>query len=324
MPETLDFNALVYRKDIFDSLDLMVPDTWDEVIDILPELQRYGMDFYHPIADGTTSLKWFYQTAPFVYLHGGKLYNDDGLTTAIDSSNSVEGINYLVNLFKQYSMPTQVMRFSNSFRYSTVPVGIVDFNNYLQIKNTAPELMGQWELSSYPGIEQEDGSIDRWFIANGTNGMIFNDSERKQESWEFLKWWMSTETQTTYSYNLQATFGPEFVWLSGNKNALANSPIENQHKQIIMESVEWIRDVPRTPGQYMLERGLSDIWNKAVFDDYTTRVAVDLQKLTVDREIERKMIEFGFIDKDGNQLKEFTIRDIDWVQEQIRIAKGAE
>ncbi|MDC0558850.1 extracellular solute-binding protein, partial [Candidatus Izimaplasma bacterium] len=48
VPETLAFNALVYRKDVFRSLELEVPDTWDDVLGILPKLQRYDMNFYYP------------------------------------------------------------------------------------------------------------------------------------------------------------------------------------------------------------------------------------------------------------------------------------
>ncbi len=321
IPETLDFNALVYRKDVFNALDLDVPNTWDDVVELLPELQSYGMSFYHPIADGKTSLKWFYQTSQFIYQFGGSLYTEDGASTAIDNEQGVEGINFLVNLFKKYSLPTQIMLFSNDFRYGTAPIGIVDFNNFLQIKNTAPELVGQWALSDYPAVIDDEGNLNRWFIANGTNGMIFNESKREDEAWEFLKWWMDAETQTVYAYNLQSTYGPEYIWLSGNVNALADSPLENAHKQVIMDQVQWINDIPRTPGQYMLERGLSDIWNKAVFDNYSTRVAVDVQTLTIDREIKRKMVEFGYLDEEGNVLKEFKIRDITWIEEQIQNAK---
>ena len=52
MPETLDFDAVIYRTDIFENLGLEVPDTWDELIDLLPSLQRYGMNFYHNISSG--------------------------------------------------------------------------------------------------------------------------------------------------------------------------------------------------------------------------------------------------------------------------------
>ena len=42
MPETLEFNALVYRTDVFDSIPgLYVPDTWEDVVGLLPTLQRY-------------------------------------------------------------------------------------------------------------------------------------------------------------------------------------------------------------------------------------------------------------------------------------------
>ena len=128
---------------------------------------------------------------------------------------------------------------------------------------------------------------------------------------------MSEETQTNYSYTLQTTFGPEYVWLSANLDAVANSPLDDADKQVVLESAKWLRDVPRTPGQYMLERGLSDIWNRSVFDGVSTRVAIDRQVVTINREMEKKMIEFGFIDIEGNILKEFKVRDIDWIYKQL-------
>lgn len=317
LPETLEFQALIYRKDIVESLGLTIPNTWSDVVDILPVLQRFGMNFYHPTAGGT-SLKWFYQTSPFIYQNGGTLYHEDGLSTAIDTPESVKGLLQLTQLFRANALPAQVANFYNSFRYATLPIGITQFGEYLQIKNAAPELVGKWALAPYPGTEQSDGSIDRWFISNGVGSVIFKDSTRPEESWEFLKWWMSEEVQTTYSYTLQSTFGPEYVWLSANLDAVNNAPIEENDKQVILESATWLRDVPRTPGQYMLERGLSDIWNRSVFDGNSTRVSVDKQVIGINREIRKKMIEFGFIDEEGNVLKEFIVRDIDWIIEQIK------
>ncbi len=316
LPETLEFQATFYRTDILNSLGVQTPDTWEDVTNLLPTLQRYGMNFYHPTAGGT-SLKWFYQTSPLIYQNGGSLYTEDGLQTTINSKESVEGLSQLNQLFTKYAMKEQVISFYNSFRYGTLPVGIGNFSEYLQIKNAAPELVGKWDISLYPGTEQEDGSINRWFISNGVGSLIFKDTDKPDQSWEFLKWWMSEETQTNYSYTLQTTFGPEYVWLSANLDAVANSPLDDTDKQIILESAKWLRDVPRTPGQYMLERGLSDIWNRSVFNGISTRVAIDRQVVTINREMEKKMIEFGFIDIEGNKLKDFIVRDIDWVYEQL-------
>lgn len=324
MPETLEFNALVYRKDVFNSLDLEVPDTWDDVIGLLPTLQRYDMNFYYPTSGGT-SLKWFYQTSPLIYQNGGTLYSEDGLTTSIDEEKSYLGLKLLGDLYTTYSLPEQVPIFYNSFRYNKLPVGIIDFNTYMQLKNAAPELVGQWEIAPYPGIyNEETDTVERWYIGNGTGGVMFKNSNDIEGSWEFMKWWMSTVTQTEFAYTLQATYGPEFLWLSGNLNAIENSPLDNADKQIILEQIKWLRDVPRTPGQYMLERGLSNIWNTVTFDGTPVRVAIDREVIIIDREIKRKMIEFGYLDNEGNVLKPYSIRDIDWIQEQMDNAKEGE
>jgi len=324
MPETLDFSALVYRKDVFNALELEVPDTWDDVIGILPTLQRYDMNFYYPTAGGT-ALKWFYQTSPLIYQFGGSLYTPDGLGTTINEEASVKGLQLLGDLYTTYSLPEQVAVFYNSFRYNKLPVGIIDFTTYLQLKYAAPELTGQWALAPYPGIyNEETESVDRWYIGNGTGGVMFEDSDDPIGAWGFMKWWTSAETQSQFAYTLQSTYGPEFLWLSSNLEAVANSPIDNVDKQVILEQIKWLRDVPRTPGQYMLERGLSNIWNTVTFDGTPVRVAIDKEVILINREMKRKLVEFGYLDSEGNVLKPYIIRDVDWIQFKMDEAKDGD
>lgn len=320
LPESLNVHTLVYRKDILNGLNLEVPDTWQNVIDMLPELQRFGMNFYFLTAGGG-SLKWFYQTSPFIYQLGGSLYDPSGFRSALDSPEAVAGIRFLTDLFTLYSMPKQVPSFFNSFRQGILPIGIADFGTYLLLKNAAPELAGQWGIAPYPGKVNVNGEVVRWDIVNGTGSMIFNSTDKPDEAWEFLKWWMETETQTAYAFNLMSTFGPEFVWLSANLDAVANTPIPFDDRQTILEQARWLNDVPRTPGQYMLERGLSDIWNTVVFDGTPVRIAIDRQKQRIDREIRRRMIEFGFLDRNGEVIRPYIIRDINWVKQQITNAR---
>lgn len=321
LPETLDFNVLMYRSDIFDALNFMVPDTWDEVIQILPELQQYGMDFYHPISGGG-STKYFYQTSGFIMQYGGSLYSEDGTRAAIDSKESIQGLTFLNQLFTNYSLPEQVQSFYNAFRYSTVPIGIGDFNSYLLIKNAAPEITGQWKIAPYPSITPDSGETNRYYIANGTASLVLNGTKKPNESWAFLKWWLCEETQTNFAFNLQSTYGPMYAWLSGNINAVANSPLPEADKQIILEQVRWLVDVPRTPGQYMLERSLSNIWTSVVFDGDSTGIAVDKYTILIDREIRKKMIEFGFIDNDGTVIKTYSIPTIEWIKQQMAESTG--
>ncbi|MBO7402366.1 MAG: extracellular solute-binding protein [Lachnospiraceae bacterium] len=322
LPETLNFYALAYRTDIFSSLELTPPDTWEDVVNQLPELQRYGMNFYHNISAGV-GYKWFYQTVPLIYQHNGKLYTEDGLATAIDRPEAVAGVQALGNLFLAYSLDKQVNSFFNSFRYSILPVGIIDSNEYILLKNGAPELEGQWALADFPGTVQEDGSISRWYVANGTGGIVFKETKHANEAWAFLKWWTEKETQVNYTYTLRSTYGKEFFWLSSNVEAVNEAPIDQADKDVILESIKWLRDVPRSMGQYLVDRSLSDIWNKMIHDGVSAQVVIDEQTIPINREIKKKMQELGYLDEEGNVTIPYVIRDVDWVEEQIEKAKGA-
>lgn len=327
VPETTDFNAVVYRKDIFNSLGIEVPTTWDELIEILPALQRYGMNFYHNIGIAGTSYKWFYQTTPMILQNGGELYTEDGTKTAIDTKEAVKGLQVLGDLFTKYSLEPEVASFFNSFRYATLPIGIVGMEDYTLIKNGAPELEGQWAITPYLGTVGADGNVDKTFIANGTGGVMFGSNEgepteRQKKAWEFLKWWTSTQVQTDYAYTLRSTYGKAYHWLSANLEALQNVPVEEADKQVILEQVNYVTDIPRTPGQYLLERTISDVWRTIVYDGTSAQVAVDEATLDVNKEIQRKMKEFGYFNEDGEQIEPYVIRDKEWIQEQQDKAKA--
>lgn len=320
LPETTDFQTLIYRTDIFDQIGLTPPSTWKDVTDMLPTLQRYGMNFYHNIAGGV-GYKWYYQTTAQIFQNQGKLYTDDGLRTAIDQPAAVNGIQALGDLFIKYSLPKEVVSFFNSFRSGLYPVGIVSLNDYILFKNGAPELEGQWALAPYPGTVQPDGSIDRSYIANGNAGIIFKDTDKAEQAWEFMKWWTDYETQVNYSYTLQSTYGKAFVWLSSNVDAIADSPIDQADKEVILEQIKWLKDTPRTPGQYLLERSISDIWNAMINNGTSAQVAIDEKVIDINREIKKKMTELGYYDEQGNLLKPYVIRDYDWIAEQVEKAK---
>jgi ABC-type glycerol-3-phosphate transport system substrate-binding protein len=317
-PETITFAATVYREDILRQLNIPPPDTWDDVTDMMAELQRFDMSFYMPIASGV-GYKWFYQTSPLIYQNNGLLYRNDGLGTAINETNAVKGITFLGDLFTTYSLAEQVPVFFNSFRLGQTPVGIIDAETYILLTYGAPELMGQWSIIPYPGTRQEDGSILRWYIANGTGSIIFENTERANDAWSFIKWFLGDETQTDFAFSLFANY--RIFHMPSNIRALGNIPIDDKDKQIILDSVPWLRDAPRSPGQYLLERSLSDIWNTIVFDGTPARVAIDRYVVEIQREFRKKMTEFGYLDSQGELIKPYVIREVDWIVEQIENAR---
>ena len=317
VPEQTDFNAVVYRKDIFKQLEIKVPDNWDELIDILPTLQRYGKNFYHNISLGVTGYKWFYQTAPMILQNGGQLYVQDKngiVKTGVDSKNAIRGMQLLGDLFNKYSLDTSVNSFFNSFRYSTLPIGIIGMEDYTLIKNGAPELDGEWEIAPYIGTKQKDGVTNRTFVANGTGATIMKDSKKKEAAWEFIKWWTSKDVQTEYTNTLTSSYGKTYFWLSSNLDALQNNPMDEKDKNVMLKQINWVTDVTRTPGQYLLERTISNIWTNMVFDGVSAQVSVDEKKADVNKEITRKMTELGYYNDKGKLVKKFKLRGYDWIK----------
>lgn len=312
LPETQDFFVQFYRKDILNTLNIPVPNTWDDVISILPELQRYGMNYYTPIA-GAVGSKPFQTTAPYIFQFQGSLYSKDGLRTTIDDQNSLKGIQFMTDLNTIYSLPLQVPSFYNDFRYGTLPIGISTFQTYVQLMSAAPEIAGSWAISPSPGIKQKDGTVARWETGSAQSAMIFKGTKDKKKSWELLKWWLSSKTQTDFAFNLQTTYGPTYMWNTANLVAFKNLPWPEAAKETILKQWEYLEEVPKTPGSYMLERELSNIWNKIIFNGENTRSAVDDSVITINREFSRKLEEFGYM-KNGKMVKPYPIPTINQVK----------
>jgi len=318
VPENVNFALTVYRTDIFGQLGIEPPDTWEDVAAIQAELLRFNMSFFKPIATGP-GRKNFWQTAPLIYQHGGRLYHDDGRHTAIDEAAAVRAISQLGDLFNISALHEHIPVFFNSFRFNQTPVGIISAPEYMLLQYAAPEIWGQWNIAPFPGTIQEDGSISRYFIMNGTSSIIFENSDMIDEAWSFLKWFLSYEIQRDFAFELFSNY--HMLWLPSNIAALSQLPLDHNHLEIILDSMQWMRDPPRSPGHYILERRLSDIWNSIVFEGASPRTAIDSSVIEINREFNRRMIEFGFIDTQGNQLQPYIIRELDWVLEQIENAR---
>ncbi|MCH5194084.1 MAG: extracellular solute-binding protein [Oscillospiraceae bacterium] len=316
MPETMNFWVLVYRTDVLEKLGLGVPDTMQDVIDILPELQMRGLNFYYPTA-GMRAMRNFHGTTPLIVQNGGALYSGTAQGgTTLGSEASVNGFTALTDLFTVYDMPVDIDNFYQHFRNGDIPIGICDYGTYNLISNAAPELAGSWDISIVPGTEKEDGSIDRSTCGCAESTVIFkSDSDREAKAWEFVKWWSSTEVQSEFGQTMQITYGDEYLWTTANVEAFAQLPLDSAHKQVVLEFAGNVVDVARVPGTYMLEREMSNAFNSIVVNGDSAQSRIDEAVKTIDREIVRKLEEFGYIDSDGNTIKDYVIPNIDSVKE---------
>ncbi|MGI6360325.1 MAG: extracellular solute-binding protein [Acholeplasmatales bacterium] len=317
LPETQNFSILFYREDVMNKLNIEIPDTWDDVLSILPELQRYGLNFFVPLSTAG-AFKGFIHTMPFIKQYQGKIYSHDALETAIDSEEVIRAMTLMSDLYTIYSLPREVGSFYNSFRYGDLPIGIGDFGMYVRLLHAAPEIAGLWKIALLPGVKQENGVIDRSFVGASTSGIIFKKSKKQQDAWKFLDWWTDKDTQVMYANNLINSMGPEYMWNTSNIEAFKEMDWDEEDKEVFLEQWKWINDTEKTPAAYMIERELSNAWNRIVFNGINVRTAIEDATVIINKEITRKMKEFGYIDQKGNTLKpcilpsKETIGDILW------------
>ncbi|MDY0318240.1 MAG: extracellular solute-binding protein, partial [Candidatus Izemoplasmatales bacterium] len=316
LPETQNFWVTFYREDILvDGLGLTVPDTWEDVINILPQLQRYGMNYYEPLAL-FRGFKPFVATMPFIYQFDGNLYSEDGISTEINSEESLAGMRLMTDLFTVYNMPKEIPNFYQHFRYGTLPIGISDLSTYLQLTIAAPEIAGKWNIALHPGVEKEGGEVVRWAASGAQASMILSGTDQPEDSWKFLEWWMSTDVQSQFAMRLQTTYGIEYLWNTANLEAFRELPLPQEHINIILEQWEYALEASRIPGAYMVEREISNAWNKIVFDDENPRIALDEAAKISNREILYKMEEFGYV-QDGVIVQDYKVPTIynidDWL-----------
>jgi len=312
IPETQDFWVTFYRSDILASLDLPVPRTWDEVIAILPELQRYGMN-YNTALSGGTGLRGYLVTAPYLFNFGAKLYSQDGFASGLQTDEAIAAVRFMAESFTIYGMPLTTASFYESFRYGTIPIGVSNFETYIKLMTAAPELDGLWGIDLYPATVLPDGTHNRYATGSAQTSLMFANTDKPREGWAFLKWWMSTETQVDFAERLILNYGREYLWNSANLEAFAELPIPQAHKDVILKQWEWLQEPIRLPGSYMQERELSNAWNRIVFEGVNPRVAIDNAVITTNREITRKMEEFGYL-RDGRRVKTFKIPTIETVK----------
>lgn len=314
IPETMNFWVLFYREDILEKLGIEIPDTLEEVKNILPELQMRGMNFYYPTA-GMIAMKNFHGTTPLLFQNGANLYGDSILNNAITSEESVEGFKELTDLFTIYNLPKDIPSFYQHFRNGDLPIGIADITTYNQLLNAAPEIENSWKIAKVPGtVDEESGEVVRYQCAGAEDIVMFeSNEEREAKAWEFMKWWTSAEIQAEYGQMMQISYGDEYMWNTANTEAFGMLPWKSDDKEVILEQAEWIVEAPRVPGSYMVERELSNAYNSVVVDGKTLRTTLDDAAKNIDRETERKLEEFGYL-KDGEVVTEYETPTVETVR----------
>jgi len=288
LPDTQDILVSYIRRDIVEEMGLTVPTTWDEVIDILPALQRQYLDYYIPNTKGTLSTVMY----AMIVQNGGRLYNEDGSRTLLTERTSTDAFIKFTKFFSEYGFEVSA-NFSNRFRSGEMPMGVYSLSLYNTLAVFAPEINGKWEFGLIPGTVDANGNVNNTSVSLVTGTVIIANTKEKEASWEFMKWWLSTETQAAYARGMEAILGAAARYLTANVDAFKRLPWSTKELLILEKQRENSVGIPIVPGDYIVGRYIDNAFRSSVNQGVNPRDSIYDYAEKINIELARKRKEFG-------------------------------
>ena len=309
IPETQTFNVMFYRKDVLEEMELEVPQTWKELIELLPTIQGNNLSIGIPTAAGSSgaaaSSTAIMSNAPdlsmyfsLLYQYGGDMYNENGTKTTVNTEAGVRAFDDYVRYFNDYGIPT-VYDFVSRFRSGEMPIGIAPYSTYNTLMVSAPEIRGLWDFTLIPGTYVEDKTgkrhLDRSdFITGNATMMIKTDDEQlRLDSWEFMKWWANAETQVRFGREIEALLGSSARYATANRDAFTNLSWSTDDIAVLNEQWDNTVGIREVPGGYFTGRHISNAIRKVINEKVDSRETIIDYSILIDEEIKKKRIEFG-------------------------------
>lgn len=293
LPETQTFYMMFYREDILSELELSIPETWQDVIDMLPVLQKKNLTFGMPIpaADGAVGVG-FPAYAMLLFQNGGSLYNDSGSHTRLGEKQGVDAFYTWTKLYTDYKLLTQY-DFMNMFRSGSVPIGIIDYATYNTLQVFAPQIKGRWNFCTVPGTPQADGTVDHSSCGTTTGCVIMSRTKHESAAWEFLKWWTSSEVQGEFGLELESVQGAAGRYSPANVEALYQIPWSKEEYDAITEQWEQVKGLREVPGSYVTSRFVDFAFRNAVYKSVSPDESIIDAAKQIDEELRIRRKEFG-------------------------------
>lgn len=292
LPETQEFQVLFYRTDIMEELGLPIPQTWDELIAELPTIQGNSLEVGINFPDITTlDLS---SMNSMIYQNGGYIYDKDAKRTLVDSEAGVTAFKQYASLYNDYGLPV-IFDFPSRFRSGQMPLGIQNYSVYNTLMVSAPEIRGLWDFTLFPGTLKEDGTIDHTVQTNGQCCMMIStDNENiKQKAWEFMKWWVSADTQVRFGREMESILGASARYLTANKDAMTQLAWSSKQLKVLQEQMSQTRGFPEIAGGYSTQRHLTNAIRKVINTKEDHRETLLNYARTINEEIRIKRREFG-------------------------------
>ena len=285
IPATMGFSMMFYRLDVFADLEIEVPNTYNEMLEILPALNSNKMEIGFPSNLGGT--------IQLMYQMGGSLYADNGKRVNLDSNIGLSAFNTICDLFSKYKFPLTYNP-ETRFRNGEMPLQIAGYGLYNTLIIYATELGDLWEMVPILGWENEKGEVDNCTTLGVSAIVLPRGAQNKDNAWRFMDWYTSAKAQSRYANELVAVLGPAGKHPTANMEAFAELPWTAKEYKALQAQMNNLVAVPEYPGGYIIARYV-DFAFMATYNNNADPVESILTYMTdMNKEISRKRREFGW------------------------------
>lgn len=279
LPETQTFNMMFIRNDIFEELGLEVPNTWDEFYAVQKKLAEKKLEIGIPESQDIFEM--------LLMQHGGSIYNDDCTASALKSQESVEAFTQWTDLYTKHTLPL-AFSFVNRFRTGEMPMGIMSYTVYNQLCVAAPEIKDQWSMYPVPATVRDDGTLDRSQGSINTGCVVMSGSKDLEAAYEFVRWWIDSETQTEFGRQVESVLGKSARYNTANSITFEQLNWTNRELEVLREARQDVTDTPQTMVTYYVSRCISNAFRRVVYSYEKPRDVIYRYSDDLDLEFERK------------------------------------
>lgn len=300
LPLSQSWAMMFYRKDILSELGFtQPPETWNDVIDMLPALQRNYMyvGLVLPVVSGvnatiSAATESGHTYATFMLQNGMNYYNDSQTKTTFDSITAVQAFEQWTDLYTKYGFEQTYDGFSR-FRTGEYPIVISDFGFFNQLTVASPEIKGLWDFTRIPGTIREDGTISHAVNSTSAGAVIFKKCKDVDGAWDFLKWYTSTEVQAEYGTQIEGLLGQLGRYPTANTEALQQLSWSKDEQAKLLEARSELEEIPIIPASYAVTRNIMNAFRETVNKHENPRDTLLWYNRDINKEITRKRENLG-------------------------------
>lgn len=301
LPESQQYCMLFYRTDVFELLGIEVPQTWDELYEVMEVIQTNNLAVGIAEIDSvnmgvSAALSMF---TAMLQQKGGGYYTDNFTKTQFDTEVAYEAFTDVCNFYTDYGLDRQ-FNFYSRFRTGEMVLATQGLAAYSQLQAAAPEIRGLWKMALMPGTVDENGNINRSEGSSVTGCIMLKAAEKRgvaDEVYQFMKWWVSSDIQERYGRDLEIALGVAGRYFTANLEALEHSNWTSSELSLIKEQLQHIENQPVIPGSYALKRDLTSALREVIAGTARPRRALTIYNSDINEEIQRKRKEFGLYDE---------------------------